>query len=74
MNLKKTPLDYIESKSPLIPVQVRLPEDLVKEVKAKLEANGLTFTDFIKGACHWFVDEARLEDLKGQGLDGDQVP
>ena len=54
---KKTPLDYLEKKGSLVPVQVRLPENLVDLVKQKLAKNGLTFTDLVKGACHWYINE-----------------
>jgi hypothetical protein len=52
----KTPLDYIESREPLVPVQVRLPESLLSEVKVKLERNDMTFTDLVKGACAWYLN------------------
>ena len=55
---KKTPLDYVAKKDSLIPVQVRLPEGLVEQVKQKLANSGLTFTDLVKGACHWYINEA----------------
>lgn len=73
---KKTPLDYVERKDALVPVQVRLPEHLVEAVKKKLAKNELTFTDLVKGACHWYLNEVDsafdpIADKKTSGvLDG----
>jgi hypothetical protein len=52
----KTPLDYLEDRGELVPVQVRLPKELVDGVKAKLQAHGMTFTELIRGACHWYLE------------------
>jgi predicted DNA binding CopG/RHH family protein len=57
----KTPLDYIESKEELVPVQVRLPGTLLSAVKQKLQENGMTFTDLVKGACAWYLHAAEAE-------------
>jgi len=57
----KTPLDYIEARENLVPVQVRLPQTLLSAVKAKLEQNGMTFTDLVKGACAWYLNVAESE-------------
>ena len=56
---KNTPLDYITQESEtLVPVQVRLPSSLVKQVKAKLTRSGLTMTNLIKGTLLWYVNHA----------------
>lgn len=52
----KTPLDYVESREELVPVQVRLPRTLLAAVKSKLTQNGMTFTDLVKGACNWYLN------------------
>ena len=52
----KTPLDYVEDRGELVPVQVRLPKELVDGVKAKLQKHGMTFTELIRGACHWYLE------------------
>jgi hypothetical protein len=52
----KTPLDYLEDRGELVPVQVRLPKELVDGVKAKLQEHGMTFTELIRGACHWYLE------------------
>jgi len=57
----KTPLDYIESREDLVPVQVRLPKTLLTAVKARLQQNGLTFTDLVKGACAWYLHAPEAE-------------
>ena len=44
-----------------MPVQVRLPQTLLSAVKAKLEQNGMTFTDLVKGACAWYLNVAESE-------------
>lgn len=54
---KKTPLDYVEKRDDLVPIQVRLPKSLVGRVKEKLSLNELTFTDLVKGACHWYIND-----------------
>jgi hypothetical protein len=54
---KKTPLDYVEKRDELVPIQVRLPKSLVDGVKEKLTVNDLTFTDLVKGACHWYIND-----------------
>ena len=63
----KTPLDYIAAREELVPVQVRLPKTLLASVKAKLEQNGMTFTDLVKGACAWYlnVSEAEAQSMTG---------
>jgi predicted DNA binding CopG/RHH family protein len=60
--ISKTPLDFIEPREELTPVQVRLPKSLLAEVKSKLEKNGLTFTDLVRGACSWYLDVADTPD------------
>lgn len=55
--VKKTPLDYVEKRDELVPIQVRLPKSLVDDVKEKLTVNDLTFTDLVKGACHWYIND-----------------
>ncbi len=64
----KTPLDYIERREELVPVQVRLPKSLVGAVKTRLEENGMTFTDLVRGACAWYLNiseaEAKLLDAQ----------
>lgn len=57
----KTPLDYIEARDDLVPVQVRLPKTLLASVKAKLQQNGMTFTDLVKGACAWYLNVSEAE-------------
>jgi hypothetical protein len=57
----KTPLDYIEAKEELVPVQVRLPKSLLAAVKSKLQDNGMTFTDLVKGACAWYLHAPEAE-------------
>lgn len=57
----KTPLDYIEAKEELVPVQVRLPAALLSAVKSKLQENGMTFTDLVKGACAWYLHAPEAE-------------
>ena len=52
----KTPLDFIPQREELVPVQVRLPQGLLAEVKLKLDKSGLTFTDLVRGACSWYLD------------------
>ena len=59
----KTPLDFIEPREELIPVQVRLPKGLLAEVKSKLDKNGLTFTDLVRGACSWYLNVADTDNL-----------
>ena len=54
---RKTPLDYVEKRDNSVPVQVRLPKALVDSVKEKLNLNDLTFTDLVKGACHWYIND-----------------
>jgi predicted DNA binding CopG/RHH family protein len=61
----KTPLDYIEMKDELVPVQVRTPKPLLAAVKAKLQQRGMTFTDLVKGACAWYLN---LPDSEAQAL------
>jgi predicted DNA binding CopG/RHH family protein len=61
----KTPLDYIEMKDELVPVQVRMPKPLLAAVKAKLQQRGMTFTDLVKGACAWYLN---LPDSEAQAL------
>ena len=39
-----------------MPVQVRLPKELVDGVKAKLQEHGMTFTELIRGACQWYLE------------------
>lgn len=58
----KTPLDFIEPREELTPVQVRLPKNLLAQVKSKLEKNGLTFTDLVRGACWWYLEVADTPD------------
>src|SRR5580704_3837477 len=38
----KTPLDYLGDRGELVPVQVRLPKELVDGVKARLQKHGMT--------------------------------
>jgi predicted DNA binding CopG/RHH family protein len=57
-NANKTPLDFIPQREELVPVQVRLPQSLLAEVKAKLDKSGLTFTDLVRGACSWYLESA----------------
>ncbi len=53
----KTPLDYINKhRQELVPVQIRLPKDLIAQVKAKLASNELTFTELVKAACYWYLE------------------
>jgi hypothetical protein len=52
----KTPLDYLGERGELVPVQVRLPRDLVERVKARLEKHDMTFTELVRGACHWYLE------------------
>ena len=54
----KTPLDFIPQREELVPVQVRLPQSMLAEVKAKLDKSGLTFTDLVRGACSWYLESA----------------
>jgi len=61
----KTPLDYIETREELVPVQVRLPKTLLAAVKTKLEQRGMTFTDLVKGACAWYLN---VPESEAQGL------
>jgi hypothetical protein len=51
----KTPLDYLEERGALVPVQVRLPKELVERVKARLHKSDMTVTELIRGACHWYL-------------------
>lgn len=62
----KTPLDYFEDRDELVPVQVRLPKELVDGVKKKLRKHGMTFTELIRGACHWYLEcpEATVAEKK----------
>ena len=64
---RKTPLDYVESRQELIPVQVRLPKTLLSAVKSKLAQNGMTFTDLVKGACNWYLN---MPDADAQTMAG----
>ncbi len=70
---RKTPLDYIKKhREELVPVQVRLPKDLVTQVRAKLALNALTFTELMKAGCHWYLettnnDRATAEKLRRKG-------
>ena len=52
----KTPLDYLEERTELVPVQVRLPKELVARVKAKLNKHDMTFTELMRGACQWYLE------------------
>jgi hypothetical protein len=52
----KTPLDYIGQRGELVPVQVRLPKELLDRVKARLQKHDMTFTELVRGACHWYLD------------------
>lgn len=52
----KTPLDYIEGRTELVPVQVRLPKELVARVKARLHKYDMTFTELMRGACQWYLE------------------
>jgi hypothetical protein len=63
----KTPLDYIDVREELVPVQVRLSKTLLGSVKSKLEQNGMTFTDLVKGACAWYLNlsEAEAQSMAG---------
>ncbi len=61
----KTPLDYIETREELVPVQVRMPKALLAAVKAKLQQRGMTFTDLVKGACAWYLN---LPESEAQAL------
>jgi hypothetical protein len=52
----KTPLDYLPERGGLVPVQVRLPKDLVERVKGRLQKHDMTFTDLVRGACQWYLE------------------
>jgi hypothetical protein len=52
----KTPLDYLSERDELIPVQVRLPKELVERVKARLQKHEMTFTELVRGACQWYLE------------------
>jgi hypothetical protein len=52
----KTPLDYLGERGELVPVQVRLPKELVEGVKTRLQKYDMTFTELIRGACQWYLD------------------
>lgn len=52
----KTPLDYLTERDELVPVQVRLPRDLVERVKARLRKHDMTFTELVRGACQWYLE------------------
>jgi hypothetical protein len=39
-----------------VPVQVRLPKELVEGVKARLQKYDMTFTELIRGACQWYLE------------------
>jgi hypothetical protein len=52
----KTPLDYLEDRGELVPVQVRLPKELADRVKAKLRKHDMTFSELIRGACQWYLE------------------
>jgi hypothetical protein len=54
----KTPLDYLGERGELVPVQVRLPKELVERVKARLQKHDMTFTELIRGACQWYLEIA----------------
>lgn len=62
----KTPLDYLDERGELVPVQVRLPKELVERVKARLQKHNMTFTELIRGACHWYLEcpEATIAEKK----------
>lgn len=62
----KTPLDYLEDRGELVPVQVRLPKELVERVKERLQKHDMTFTELIRGACHWYLEcpEATIAEKK----------
>jgi predicted DNA binding CopG/RHH family protein len=62
----KTPLDYLGERGELVPVQVRLPKDLVERVKARLGKHNMTFTELVRGACHWYLEipEETIADKK----------
>jgi hypothetical protein len=62
---KKTPLDFIERREALVPVQVRLPKRMLADVKAKLSKSGMTFTDLVRGACSWYLE---VSDAQGDPL------
>ena len=69
----KTPLDYITKRGELLPVQVRLPKELLDRVKARLRKHDMTFTELVRGACHWYLecpDETIVE--KKKLFDGNQ--
>jgi hypothetical protein len=52
----KTPLDYLGERGELVPVQVRLPKELVESVKARLQKYDMTFTELVRGACQWYLE------------------
>jgi hypothetical protein len=52
----KTPLDYLGERGELVPVQVRLPRELVDGVKARLQKHNMTFTELIRAACQWYLE------------------
>jgi len=68
----KTPLDYLEDRGELVPVQVRLPKELVDGVKARLQKHGMTFTELIRGACQWYLEcpEATVAEKAKQSVGG----
>ena len=63
------PFDYVEERGELVPVQVRLPTKLSEGVKARLQKHDMTFTERIRGACHWYLHPARAP-LRRLGLFG----
>jgi hypothetical protein len=52
----KTPLDYLGERGELVPVQVRLPRELVDGVKARLQKHNMTFTELVRAACQWYLE------------------
>jgi hypothetical protein len=69
----KTPLDYLGDRGELVPVQVRLPKELVERVKARLQKYDMTFTELIRGACQWYLEcpEATIAEKKKHSRRGD---
>lgn len=71
---EKTPLDYLGEREELVPVQARLPKELVERVKARLHKHEMTFTELIRGACQWYLDcpETTIVEKKRPAVRGKQ--
>jgi hypothetical protein len=55
---RKSVLDFVVPKcfDPLVPMEDRLPKELVARVNAKLLKDNVTFTELMRGACQRYLE------------------